>query len=357
MKNRIIENTERSHKEAVERAARLLDALLDPFISEGLKRKIRRWLRSEQGADARFDAFRSMFDSLKPNMAPDNYEYRRFEELVNAMGPAQEPAGKTQVRPAAARRTDLKRYAMRTAAVLIPAFIAGAAYLWVVAKQIKEQYPAANVSVSVQENGQKRIVLPDGSQVWLHSSGNLSYNDDFSQTRFITLDGEAFFSVVSDSGRPFLVKTDKFTVQVLGTEFNILSHDGAPLSEVILTRGSVMVTTSAKRTFTLTPDQRLTLDNVTLRASVDMINGDTVSMWRVRDLRFVDTPMDEAIEKIGIYYGLDVSMPGWKPTEDLINLDFDHELPIEYVLDAVHSITGHFKYRVTDNELIVQQTI
>ena len=63
-------------------------------------------------------------------------------------------------------------------------------------------------------------VFPDGSTVHLNAGTAIRYQkDQWSNTRQLSLEGEAFFDV--KKGRPFVVKTPKGEVKVLGTSFTI----------------------------------------------------------------------------------------------------------------------------------------
>ncbi|WP_439488249.1 FecR family protein [Algoriphagus sp.] len=69
------------------------------------------------------------------------------------------------------------------------------------------------------------ITLPDSSTVKLNSNSRLTYSDNWEEqtVREITIEGEAFFSVVHKvDHQPFRVLSSKgVTIEVLGTEFNV----------------------------------------------------------------------------------------------------------------------------------------
>lgn len=69
----------------------------------------------------------------------------------------------------------------------------------------------------------KEVVLPDASEIALNAGSSLQYEeDDWDRERRIRLEGEAFFKVAK--GKTFTVETDAGTVQVLGTQFNVLQR-------------------------------------------------------------------------------------------------------------------------------------
>jgi transmembrane sensor len=69
-----------------------------------------------------------------------------------------------------------------------------------------------------------KIVLSDGTQVWLNSESKLSFPFKFSgPTREVVIEGEAYFEVAKDEEHPFVVRTRQTQIQVLGTKFNVTS--------------------------------------------------------------------------------------------------------------------------------------
>lgn len=70
-----------------------------------------------------------------------------------------------------------------------------------------------------------KVVLCDGTEVWLNANSNFVYPTAFiGDERIVTLEGEAYFKVTKDPERPFIVKTKTVQTRVLGTEFNIRSY-------------------------------------------------------------------------------------------------------------------------------------
>ncbi|MBS1601372.1 MAG: FecR domain-containing protein [Bacteroidetes bacterium] len=103
--------------------------------------------------------------------------------------------------------------------------------------------PPHREEVLAKAGTRTRLVLPDGSQVWLNSSSKLRYTNDFNKrSREVALEGEAYFNVTRDASRPFIVHTSSLDVKVLGTAFTIKSYPQDPTAETTLLNGSVEVT-------------------------------------------------------------------------------------------------------------------
>ncbi|HTI11442.1 MAG TPA: FecR domain-containing protein, partial [Puia sp.] len=84
-----------------------------------------------------------------------------------------------------------------------------------------------------------KIVLADGTEVWMNSATVLQFPFAFrGETREISLSGEAYLKVAGDATRPFIVHLPQTTVQVLGTAFNVNSYDSG-IVRVSLVSGAV----------------------------------------------------------------------------------------------------------------------
>lgn len=74
----------------------------------------------------------------------------------------------------------------------------------------------------VSENGVDKIILNDGSLVWLREGSNVSYAENRTNgMRYAIFEGDALFEVAKDADRPFIIECGKMKVKVLGTSFNL----------------------------------------------------------------------------------------------------------------------------------------
>ena len=98
-------------------------------------------------------------------------------------------------------------------------------------------------TIHVPAGQRAEVILADGTHVWLNSRSTLKFSEQFSaNTRNVELDGEGYFSVQHNEKSPFTVQTPKYTIQVLGTEFNVKAYHNSPLFETALIKGSVEIT-------------------------------------------------------------------------------------------------------------------
>ena len=120
------------------------------------------------------------------------------------------------------------------------------------------------ISSIVTKNGNRtKIVLPDGSQVWLNAGSNLDYSNSIfnKDLREVTLNGEAYFDVTKNADKPFIIHTKKMDVKVTGTAFNVRSYSYEKTAEASLISGSIEITLKDRKdqVITLEPNEKISI--------------------------------------------------------------------------------------------------
>lgn len=103
-------------------------------------------------------------------------------------------------------------------------------------------------SVRTPAGGQYRLVLPDGSKVWLNAASSVNYPAVFTgSVRKVSITGECYFEIAKDTKRPFVVESaNKQQITVLGTHFNVSAYVNDGQIRTTLLEGSVNVGQLAK---------------------------------------------------------------------------------------------------------------
>jgi hypothetical protein len=102
-----------------------------------------------------------------------------------------------------------------------------------------------NETITIRaENGTRTsAMLPDGTKIWLNSGSSVLYNKRYNtKIREVFLVGEAYFDVVGNPSKPFIVHANDIDIKVLGTVFNVKSYDTDSSIETTLLKGSVEIT-------------------------------------------------------------------------------------------------------------------
>src|SRR5690606_4885023 len=98
----------------------------------------------------------------------------------------------------------------------------------------------AENTLIVPKGGQYKVILPDGTAVWMNSDSKLVYPVRFDgKMRKVTLWGEAYFDVAKNAAQPFVVKADDVEIKVFGTQFNIRTYDDDGGTSATLIEGRI----------------------------------------------------------------------------------------------------------------------
>lgn len=158
-------------------------------------------------------------------------------------------------------------------------------------------------SYSTAVGGRETLKLTDGSTIELTT--DTAVRVAVGQTRHVWLDrGEAYFQVVHDTSRPFVLQIGDQRVVDLGTEFS--AHRNGDLVKVAVVEGSVLVESTASDPryvpVTLTAGQVATATPRSIRREAPSVKAiERELSWRRDLLVFDDTPLAEAAERFNRY--------------------------------------------------------
>ncbi len=173
--------------------------------------------------------------------------------------------------------------------------------------------------------GQTRdVALADGTRIALNGDSGLRI--DAADPRAVTLArGEAYFEVIHDTARPFVVHVAGGTIRDVGTAFDVALDGGA--AEVAV-HGGAVAAGQQDRTIQLGTGQaaRLAADGSTMR--IASVEPTSVGDWRSGRLSFRDAALDRVARDLSRSLGepvtLDPMLSGRRFT-GVVVLGVDHD--------------------------------
>lgn len=158
--------------------------------------------------------------------------------------------------------------------------------------------------------GKSRMVLPDGTEVWLHGTTTISYPSIFEGAyRKVFVTGEAYFEVTKDPSKPFLINAlDQLEVKVLGTKFNVTAFPADENIVVSLNEGAVQLTTQSASCLMQSGDEA-TYHKKTHELIVQK-NADVSyqSLWKAAKLQFTNETLGSIAVKLEKWYGVKIEI-------------------------------------------------
>jgi len=215
------------------------------------------------------------------------------------------------------------------------------------------QYTSQDTSLStlsVPAGATYKIVLSDGTEVWLNAATRLRFPLKFSSShRDVEVDGEAFFKVAKNVRAPFVVHTPLTDVQVLGTSFNVNTYE----------KGNVRTALIEGKVVTLRPDgQSLSLDPGYVSeyalskgfSSTTFEQEDELS-WMNGVYYFHDMTIGHLAEVASRCYGVHMVVTGEVRNQSLTGVMERGKLS-EFLQDL--ETTAHIKYYYSNKDLYLE---
>ena len=166
--------------------------------------------------------------------------------------------------------------------------------------------PVSMVTVASGNNERNVMVdLPDGSKVWLNRNSELSYPRSFeNEQRNVTLKGEAFFEILPDADRPFIIDAGKGTIKVLGTTFNVITNNSNNEIEVLVETGKVMLSDNSGSDIILEPGLVGTIGSGKPKSSLN--ENINYTAWRTDLLVYEGQKLDEVFADLKRVHNINI---------------------------------------------------
>ncbi len=192
------------------------------------------------------------------------------------------------------------------------------------------------------------IELPDGSAITLDQNSELSFNKFFwSIDRNVILNGHAYFDV--ETGKTFEVMTRNGSVEVLGTEFNIVEDEEK--FEVFCFEGKVSVKSIDQNEILLTEGMATSLVNNNL---IDpfAFNKEKIAAWKNGLFYFEQESLSKVFEHLSRYYNVAISVE--VPIENKNFSGVFKKAKIQTSMEIVCSSMG-LNYELKGNSVIITE--
>lgn len=182
--------------------------------------------------------------------------------------------------------------------------------------QLNNGRSAHAYSIKTSKGQNLKLLLPDGSKIWLNAGSNLALNLPFQKNkRTVYIEGEAYFEVAKDKSRPFMVRSPKSEITVLGTHFNVNTYSSRQ-EQVTLLEGlvSVQPTTKIKNAIALHPNQKVNIEDQSIQLT-EVKDASRDIAWSQGYFSFDNTPIAEVMQQLGIWYNVDIVYQNGVPVD------------------------------------------
>lgn len=189
-------------------------------------------------------------------------------------------------------------------------------------------------TISTPNGGQYKVVLPDGSTVWLNAASALTYPTQFTgNERQVTFSGEGYFEIARNERQPFILQSPRQTIQVLGTAFNLSAYDNEPIVTTTLVNGSISIAGAQfAQEKTLKPGQQSELSGQNIR--INEVDVRDYTSWKDGLIILNDTDLAMIIRQLERWYDVEFDL-GSIPTETKLNGILHRNAKLSAILEVL----------------------
>lgn len=305
----------------------------------GVEKEIQNWLLEEKYAEIKDGALSDIWKNIK--VSPDRSTLSALSQVKNRLGL---PFSKSTWN----KRVIYPLWLFRAAAIFLPLLLGGVICFYMT------DAPEKQVEIYTAQGERKQIILPDASIVWLNAKSKLCYTVPFSkETRTVSLSGEAYFSVRKNPKKPFIVKADNLTIQVLGTEFNVKAYSGTTTTTLNKGKIKIDIASITSESYILNPNQQLTYKEGE-KPIIKEVIADETSAWKKGQLIFSDATLPEIINTLGQHFNVTFQYAPEQYLTDHYSIKFVNRETVEQTLDILKEVTGNFTYTINKDTISLQ---
>jgi len=209
--------------------------------------------------------------------------------------------------------------------------------------------PVAYNTMHTPRGRQFRVILPDGTRVWLNAASSITYPTRFEDNmRLVSVTGEAYFEVAKNASKPFRVNVaDEAQIEVLGTHFNVNSYRKLGIAATLL-EGSVKISSGPAQEM-LNPGEQIVAQAGKLKR-YKQVDVDAVVAWKEGLFHFNNTSIPVVMEELERWYDVEVVYEQGLPAGALSG-EFPRTLLLSEVL-RILELSG-IKYKIENKKLIL----
>lgn len=200
------------------------------------------------------------------------------------------------------------------------------------------------------------LILPDGTSVLMNAETELAYPSVFEErSRNIEVKGEAYFNVVHDTDKPFIVNCGDIKVKVFGTSFNVKTYDEDDKIEVTLIEGSVGVELgNVTEMIYIKPDEQLVFNKKDHSYSLEKVDVKSYLAWQQGQYYFKELPLKEIVKQLGRIYNVQFEITSRGLGETTFSGDFTKGESLEQILRIMTS-DQRIKYKHENNKIFIEE--
>ena len=213
-------------------------------------------------------------------------------------------------------------------------------------------------TLQIPEGMDYHVILADGTKVWLNAKSQLEYPVAFNaDMRKVKLSGEAYFEVVTNPHKPFIVETSQQQITVLGTAFNVTAYEDDNNVVTTLVEGKVQASfnnkTGEQINKVLRPSEQLILNNESGTFVHKKVDTYPYVAWKEGYFVFENKPLDEIMKVMARWYDVDIAFDDKDAASHTFVLNVQKYESFDKVMEIIE-LTEQVKFIKTQDKIQIR---
>ena len=216
------------------------------------------------------------------------------------------------------------------------------------------QEPTAEIVERTKWGQKLNMTLADGTKVVLNSGSTLCFPERFEgNSREVELMGEAFFDVVKNKDKPFMIRSGDITTTVLGTSFNINAYPDEEEVAVTLATGKVKIASGDSTVF-ISPNQQAVFNHLNKTLSIFQVEISPYIDWKNGIIHINDATLAETAAILERWYGISFVFENEKLKQCHITATYDNQT-LATVLESIKHVKKGMAYEyLGDHRILIK---
>lgn len=272
------------------------------------------------------------------NLNPEQYAKKKNENFSRFWN---------EVQPR--RIQKMQTFWMRYAAIFILASVFGYFANYIL-NQNNPQATEQHLVYSSEKGSISIIHLEDGSAIWLSSGTRLILDKNKEGEMTANLNGEAYFDLIPNPDRKFMVDLGHFKVKDIGTSFNIRAYKDETQISTSLVEGKIeMINNSDKSFLSVMPGEFVSYDKTNNKISVTRQDPSITTAWKEGKFVFIDKSLTEICRELENWYNIEIQIEDQKLANTRYTSVVKRSTTVQMVLKIL-AVTDQINYEITEKK-------
>lgn len=193
----------------------------------------------------------------------------------------------------------------------------------------------------------KKIVLADGSAVWLKEGSSLRIPEVFAENnRKLSL--QRMLST-------HYMFPNYVNIKVLGTAFNVKTDEKHQNVETVLTRGKVaLLDKQWNPILDMSPGEKVTYDNNKNEYATEVVDVNVCTAWRLNQFVFENVTLREIVNQLSVKFNVNINLESTKLAQRKFRCVINEDESLPDILKLLKYLAP-IQYRIEGKEIFIYE--